>query len=424
MKTMTQIVESIKNAELRAFAIKLQQKLEQAKNAIVSKKKKVSGAEQSALRNSVSKFADANRGKLPQKVAGLLALTMLTTMLASCDELDGPGFGRPGGEGTTTSENIGSDEGYEKLLASELGLFGVLKELDFAYLYYSEEGQEFLDEYYAKFLSEVEKYPGEPDIVSYSGYNVYRNLTSESDKRLNIIWSMDSENTKSDWSHTLVSTADDFALLSEIGGQYFITGFVNGKVYDGTRGIGSKDFATLQKAVKQNGYEETMNKCRDEFWGLMARYDSSKAEKYKLNAWFEEKWVFEDDGVTPKPPTEFKYTFIKIGIESLKTGKELAKIDFEYDIPDNYLDQYLHIANENGQFNGGGNKHPNYYDDYYYEDETEFKETTIYEEPTEEVTEKETYPEWLPPECREDYTEETFPEEETTEALSEFTIQS
>ena len=50
MKTMTQIVESIKNAELRAFAIKLQQKLEQAKNAIVSKKKKVSGAEKSALR--------------------------------------------------------------------------------------------------------------------------------------------------------------------------------------------------------------------------------------------------------------------------------------------------------------------------------------------------------------------------------------
>jgi hypothetical protein len=358
-----------------------------------------------------------NRVKVPQMIAGLLALTMLTACLASCDAFD-----KPSGENTIASENVDLDEDHEKLLASELGLIGVLKELDFAYLYYSEDGQEFLDEYYEKFLSEVEKYPGEPDIVSYSGYNVYRNLTSESDKRQNIIWSIDSKNTKSDWSHTLVSTADDFALLSEIGGQYFITGFVNGEIYDGTRGIGSKDFPILQKAVSKNGYEETMNKCRDEFWGLMARYDSSKAEKYKLDAWIEEKWVFEDDGITPKPPTEFKYIFTKIGIDSLKTGKEIARIDFEYDIPDDYLDQYLRIANQNGQFNGGGNKHPNHFDDYYYENETEFEETTIYEEPTEKVTEKETRPDWLPPECWEDYTEETFPEEETTEASTEAEI--
>ena len=357
-----------------------------------------------------------NRVKVPKMIAGLLALTMLTACLASCDAFD-----KPSGENTIASENVDLDEDHEKLLASELGLIGVLKELDFAYLYYSEDGQEFLDDMHSEFLKGVEENPGEVSINK-DKYNVYFNLTSESDKRQNIIWSIDSKNTKSDWSHTLVSTADDFALLSEIGGQYFITGFVNGEIYDGTRGIGSKDFATLQKAVKQNGYEETMNKCRDEFWGLMARYDSSRAEGYRLNAWTSQIFVFEDDGVTLKPPTEHKYIFTKIGIDSLKTGKEIARIDFEYDIPDDYLDQYLRIANQNGQFNGGGNKHPNHFDDYYYEDETEFEETTIYEEPTEEVTEKETYPDWLPPECREDYTEETFPEEETTEASTEAEI--
>lgn len=357
-----------------------------------------------------------NRVKVPKMIAGLLALTMLTACLASCDAFD-----KPSGENTIASENVDLDEDHEKLLASELGLIGVLKELDFAYLYYSEDGQEFLDDMHSEFLKGVEENPGEV-FINKSKYNVYFNLTSESDKRQNIIWSIDSKNTKSDWSHTLVSTADDFALLSEIGGQYFITGFVNGEIYDGTRGIGSKDFPILQKAVSKNGYEETMNKCRDEFWGLMARYDSSKAEKYRLNAWTEEKWVFEDDGITPKPPTEFKYIFTKIGIDSLKTGKEIARIDFEYDIPDDYLDQYLRIANQNGQFNGGGNKHPNHFDDYYYENETEFEETTIYEEPTEKVTEKETRPDWLPPECWEDYTEETFPEEETTEASTEAEI--
>ena len=41
MKTMTEIVNSIGNVELRAFAIKLQQKLEEARNVIISKKKKL-----------------------------------------------------------------------------------------------------------------------------------------------------------------------------------------------------------------------------------------------------------------------------------------------------------------------------------------------------------------------------------------------
>ena len=122
MRTMDEIIGSIKDEKLRNFALGLQKKLEVAQNAIVKKTKKgqaVSNAEKEALKNSVANYTEKNRVLIPKTVATLLASALLVSMLASCD-------------GNVNKGEANVDNTFETEMPSQLPVYGTLDVEEFS----------------------------------------------------------------------------------------------------------------------------------------------------------------------------------------------------------------------------------------------------------------------------------------------------
>ena len=226
-------------------------------------------------------FTENNSGKLPKRVALLLALIMLTTMLASCDEFDKPGHGRP----ETTKNPAGQETEnpefptYEYLeiedfvgtpsKARDCGL-RAFENFDFSGCFINGTFGQDLKNKVNYFLSD------EYDLSSMSQEGLCSTLA---------LWNYvgadhDRENVEidftyvfdSDWTHKIISTSDDFALVSKApSGELFVTGFKDGK-FKNELGLVNADSIKILKAVSSiSTYNEILEYSRKEFFGQIAQ---------------------------------------------------------------------------------------------------------------------------------------------------------
>ncbi len=309
------------------------------------------GAESSALKTSAL-------GCIKKGLSAALVTAMLTTMLASCDMLQENVQG-PGEDGSTI-ETLAEGETvpyYDWILPSQFGLEHVFKEFDITNLYYGTEGHEFLGGLYENFLEEEKNNPGAM-FVDYDMTNYFYKLTSGAEDRRNVIWELSDSDEKHGWSHTLVSTADDFALVSKNKSKYFVTGLVNGKLYDDAYTMGSEAYNDIQQEIKNKGYEHVLNTVRDEFFGIMQIYASHQNDMVYLAYDGKIDNMYDENGELTLP-SERIYTMRNIYINSQETGKTIATITPTYDIPDNYIDQFIENKNYGGNHGRphGNNNH-------------------------------------------------------------------
>ena len=128
MKTMVEIINSITDESLKKFAIKIQEKLEIARNSILEKIKsgnEVVRAEISALKTSISSFVSKHKGSIPQRTAALLSAALLVSMLASCDSgLVGGLFPSVFETSAETAEEGANIEKYKVLVVEEVSVNG------------------------------------------------------------------------------------------------------------------------------------------------------------------------------------------------------------------------------------------------------------------------------------------------------------
>ena len=369
MKTMTEIVELIENKNLWAFAGSLQKKMEQVRIAIMQKK--VSGAEKSALQTSVSEFTERNRGKLPQKVAGLLALTMLTSMLASCDEFGHPGHGNDTGEQETieipTYEHLEIEEFVgEPIDPKECGL-RAFDYFDFNNKFVSNN---FLDQ----FETEIKYYLSDEYEHKAGDYDAYFALAlwgfaddsyGRTNFEIDIYYVFNS-----DWTHKIVSTTNDFAMVSKSpSGELFMTGFVDGKLKNELGLIKDDEISQLQKQSTSVKYNQMVDIARKSFLGQVLSL--KRQRKLGGSGVGALQWYDKEGNLLPAEELECEV----LGLIFLhENGGILAKSNVNEGIAENYIDNLL-------------------------ENETiiEVTEVPTEEERTKKIPERQTEPKWTEP---------------------------
>jgi hypothetical protein len=241
MKTMTEIVESIKNQEL----------------------------------------------KLPQKVAGLLALVMLTTMLASCDEFDKPGHGRPHGTKEPTIEDTVDPEipTYEHLEIEEFtgealdpmdcGL-SVIKDFGLQSIFDMGADVNYIDRKYKGYLESKDDVKFNDEIETCFAI---KSLINDNGTVKNVEFTVSSKRIQREgWTHKIVLTENDFALVSIApSGETFITGFNNG-TFQNQAGFIDNDTIKLSLSMySQAKYSEILNYAKKSFVNkLMLLSESNK----------------------------------------------------------------------------------------------------------------------------------------------------
>ena len=399
MKTMTEMVESIKNQKLRTFATKLQQKLEQARTAIISKKKKVSEAEQSALRNSVSRFTEQNRGKVSQKVAGLLALAVLTTCIASCDEVDEPGDQRPHEtgdrvEGLTTETNMEQNLEYD-IPSNDFGMYGFLAEIDFGELIGNHDNAT----YWEKLIEECQK--KQKQNVSAGEFSMeeclaiaYNQLLIDNGRYDNVVFHINNLiPNRSGWEHKIVSTQDEFALLSKDSkGNFYVTGLYNNEIRNDAGIINDRSEKIIVSHIKSNGYIQTLRETKRSFFSKLIQLNMQREDGTIRSS------VSTGVSITKDPNFEATYTGNITSLNFVYGYTTTSIVDPQYQIPDRYIESCIEQ---------GGATRP---DDNHEHVTNKVPEVIIPENP-----------DAIPPHYREDYTEENnyYDEEETTGAGEE-----
>lgn len=237
------------------------------------KKKKVSGAEKSALQTSVAEFTEKNRGKLPQKVAGLLALTMLTSMLASCDEF---GFGEISGtlDGTETSEiQINPDEIYNNGISELYGLTGIFSEMNFKEMIMNTSNDNY--NYVMSAYNEVVKRLEESETFMARDWGLQERNSMFigsilSGENGNVIINVDTDG----WKHKIIMTENDFFMISEDTNisEFYLTGFCGNEFFSDLGMPYDESKELVNKMLKESDcYDILVQRLKGEFCGALLK---------------------------------------------------------------------------------------------------------------------------------------------------------
>ena len=304
MKSMEEIIGSLKDINLKNFALGLQEKLKDAKDAIIQKKKigqSVSAEESAELKKSVTGYAEKNRKSVPQKVALLLAATMLTAMLASCDANVSQGGEDDGKNKKPVITEPVDDFEYPDDLEIPAQIEGFDEDkygfgLPFAKIDFNEwiragvgsAGLDELDEKLGMYSSanEISSMVKKADYVRYRNGLILAGLDNEYERR-NVAFVLDMENAEDSygWTHTFVSTSDDLAVVSkDADGNYYVTGLVDGEIRSDAGFMDEKTYKHAYKLISQNGYNGALNILREELFGILASMSAECSSNYKNKA--------------------------------------------------------------------------------------------------------------------------------------------
>ncbi len=348
MKTMDGIISSIKDENLKKFAIGLQNKLEIAKNAILEKMKKgekVTGAEKSALKTSTSAYAEKNRGKIPQRVAAGLAAVMLAGMLASCDgglvaELFPPRTETSASEEETLPDEFVNNRKYDTLevedkvlnqISSESCGLGVLEVFNQKQIMTSVSVSNALTEEYAKIIEDPYNYDWDEHGFNCMGLN---NISNPKQTRKNVVMLIESNHQE--WTHKIVSTNYNFALESmDPDGNVYLTGFVNGRL-ENDLGLIDKDTIKVMKEVaKEYHYNDIVNTVRQEFFGAMYVLGGPNGQATLCYSVTVDGALFEEVSDIDRNYAMNSFTIID------ESARNYIKMNFDYDVSENYFDVLL-----------------------------------------------------------------------------------
>lgn len=291
---MEEIIGSLKDIKLKNFALGLQEKLNEAKIAIVQKKKRgqeVSAKESAELKKSVAGYTEKNRHSIPQKVAVLLAATMLTSMLASCDNQK---VQVEAGETTEIEDTFAYPEDLEipdfiEGFDEDKYGFGVpFSKIDFNEWIRDGKGSagfEELEEDFGQYATykDLERHSQRADYVRYRNGLTLAGLDKEN-KRRNVAFTlkMDLEEDSYGWSHTFVSTSDDFAVVSkDQEGNFYVTGLIDGEIRSDAGFMDEETFKYTYRLISENGYDGALNKIREEFFGIIASISAECSSNFK-----------------------------------------------------------------------------------------------------------------------------------------------
>lgn len=216
-----------------------------------------------------------NTRRLQTIMTGLLAVLLLASTLAACDEIGS------GELSESTEEIINSDEIYNNGISELYGLTGIFSELNYKGLITntSNSNYNYIMNSYKKLEKRVEK-----DNLTVSDVTI-------EDKRVacigqvingeqgNVVINVNSEN----WNHKIVTTADDFFMISkdtktEVS---YLTGFFNGQFYNdlGMNGEESVELV-IQSLNKSDGYDKLVQRLKGEFWGIILRESIDEKSYY------------------------------------------------------------------------------------------------------------------------------------------------
>ena len=339
MKTMTEIVESIKNEKLKEVARDLQAKLENAKNAIVQKRnsgEKVTRTESSALKTSAL-------GYVKKGLSLALVTAMLTTMLASCDELIGPGVDTGTSEEQTTEEYY---EVYENGLHPKFELGGPFKEMNFIKMLSDGHEKKSLEKEMEAFHKRMDKgqafkdaEKSKKDALVASIENI---LNQEYDRCAVFKLShppMDENEYKYD--HAIIVADKEMYLLTSDNEEegYYVTGFVDGKFRDDLDMLDA-NLEGYVDAYLANGvnYDMAVQNAKASFFHILLTETINKNSRYysgDIDCGV--NWSFD------RATKELEAEMSSVKIYG-KDGKLLYKTSVKTDVDVHFLDKYTNWA--------------------------------------------------------------------------------
>lgn len=318
------------------------------------KGKEVTGAEKSDIKTLTANYAENKRGNIPQMVAGILAATMLASMLASCDEITGstlPGEDTTAvesGEQTTVPEEEVNIQKYDKLKVEDVGEvtidgmevsvhdigLGLLKVFDYKdIMTFGSSYSSALMTKYNEIMANPSNYNFEDDAITCMALN---RVANPQEKRDNI--SLGFEEKVCGWKHNIVSTNYNFALEStDSQGNVYLTGFVNGK-YENDLGLIDADTIKILKAMaKIYSYNDIVNAVRLEFFSAIYVYDEVLGNKQ-----ISQDFKVSTEG-KPWNDVDFINRTYKLGKLFIRNERSTYYIDImpNYEVSDNYFDTLL-----------------------------------------------------------------------------------
>lgn len=285
-----------------------------------------------------------------RSVLFVLLASMMLSLLAGCDV--GGGLNKETGSSESETETSTQTEqeseyqeplefapfAYEAVDAAECELEYVLKSFDLLDMYNNGYGRALAYGDHEKYLQEVEAHPDEEFFDYENVCNFFAYMGARGAYRQNIVLKIDSEKYRKrekEWEHSIVSTGDDFALVSrkiDERRNYYITGFVNGELYDGLHLMGSEDYNEMIEIINQNGYEKTMNAVRDEFWGRLWEWCTHETDDIVLLFALD---IFKNDDTPSHETSTFIFQYLEVYSNSTQTT--LSEIEPDYDVSDSFI---------------------------------------------------------------------------------------
>ena len=281
MKTMTEIVDSIKNEKVRAVALDLKEKLENAKVAIIEKRR----AKQQLSKDEERSLKTSAYGYVKKGLSVALVTAMLTTCLASCNE----NFGQGNEGGANAFEE--SYEGYVPYineLSKRHNLDGPFKEMDYKNMMLrnekAEELRSKLDDFHKR--AEAGNIGAEGEISKRDGFLAFIDgvLNQEDGKCAVIRLSRpESEQYSDDYQHAIIIENDAFYMLSVHNGVdgYFVTGLVDGEFRNDMGLCSSRLDDTIVYYMTHNyTYEGMLENAKMSFLNILLEECSSDKSPY------------------------------------------------------------------------------------------------------------------------------------------------
>lgn len=287
--------------------------------------------------------ANGNRGKLPQKVAGLLALTMLTSCLASCDEFSLSGHGH-GTSDPDIEENIEPETlelpKYEHLEIEEFVgepldpyecSLGFFYKFDFSRSFSGGFFGKQLENDFNRYFSDDYEWNGF-DIERFTAFALWK-YSDEDYGRENI--EIDISVVESNWTHKIISTETDFALVSKApNGKLYVTGLMDGKLKNDAGLIDAKSITSLKEISSNATYNEILDYTRKEFCGQLFELSKDKDIIFDLHA-----DTYDRDG-NVLPVKEMTVAISRV-LFMYKDVGIMADAKLTEGIPEDYIDQLL-----------------------------------------------------------------------------------
>ncbi len=352
---------------------------------------------------TMTETLEEQRGKLPQKVTGLLALTILTAMLASCDEFDKPGHERPhetGNSVESSTTEINSDQNVEyNIPSNDFGMHGFFAEIDFGELIGNRDNARYWEELIEK--CQVKQQQN----LSASEFSIeeclaiaYNQLLNDNGRYDNVVFHINNLiPDRSGWEHKLVSTQDEFALLSkDAKGNFYVTGLYNNEIRNDAGMIDDRSEEIIADYIKLNGYEKALSETKCSFFSKLIQLNMQREDGTIKS------FVSAGVSITKDPNFHATYSGHITSLNFAYGYTTTSIVEPQYQIPDRYIESYIEQ---------GGATRP---DDNHEHATNKVPEVIIPENP-----------DAIPPHYKEDITEEDIfgNEEETTEASTEEEIE-